>query len=363
MTAPGRRLYYFDMLKGLAIFLVVMGHVLTMCIREIDRAFLFKFIGQVHMPLFFFISGYFTYKYIGEETFIVPSFWKRFRRLVIPGVICGLIWMIYFPHSGLHSPLDMSWSGMWLSQYKNGYWFTITLFEILLLYGAVSVLLSRLKSTMVQILIVVAVWFLLITVGESNVGSALYNLLSMELVTAFFPAFMAGVFARKFSGWFQRTVSRPQVYTVALIVSGILIYGLSYPWEFPMIHRLVFMISAPLLHIALAVVGIALVKPWSEFAYSSDASSFQRRFASLWTYIGNRSLSVYLLHYFFLFPMPFLQDPLRATGLDFVPTLIVSVVASICIVAVTLLVDRIICRSPYLAEYMLGDTTLNYKKD
>ena len=56
------RLHYFDVLKGLAIFMVVIGHVLTMCIRDIDSAVLFKLVEKIHMPLFFFISGYFTYK-------------------------------------------------------------------------------------------------------------------------------------------------------------------------------------------------------------------------------------------------------------------------------------------------------------
>lgn len=40
-----QRYAVLDVMKGVAIFLVVMGHVLTMCIREIDRASLFKFIG------------------------------------------------------------------------------------------------------------------------------------------------------------------------------------------------------------------------------------------------------------------------------------------------------------------------------
>lgn len=35
-----QRIEYFDLLKGIAIFLVVMGHALTMCIRGIDAAFL-----------------------------------------------------------------------------------------------------------------------------------------------------------------------------------------------------------------------------------------------------------------------------------------------------------------------------------
>lgn len=42
----------FDVLKGIAIYLVVMGHVLTMCIRDIDSAVLFKLVGEIHMPIF-----------------------------------------------------------------------------------------------------------------------------------------------------------------------------------------------------------------------------------------------------------------------------------------------------------------------
>lgn len=45
-----RRLHHFDMLKGIAIAMVVMGHVITMCIRDIDSAAAFKIIPNTHIP-------------------------------------------------------------------------------------------------------------------------------------------------------------------------------------------------------------------------------------------------------------------------------------------------------------------------
>lgn len=51
-TGTRQRLHYFDMLKGMAIFMVVIGHVITFCIREIDSTFLFKLVEKIHMPLF-----------------------------------------------------------------------------------------------------------------------------------------------------------------------------------------------------------------------------------------------------------------------------------------------------------------------
>ena len=121
-----QRIEYFDLLKGIAIFLVVMGHALTMCIRGIDAAFLFKLIGQVHMPIFFFISGFLTYK----DTFAPPALKKRFLQLIIPFFVVSALWIWYFPHSSLGSPMSSSLTGMYCSYWKDGYWFTLCLFEL-----------------------------------------------------------------------------------------------------------------------------------------------------------------------------------------------------------------------------------------
>ncbi len=99
------RLHYFDMLKGIAIFMVVMGHVLTMCVREIDRAAIFKFIGEVHMPLFFFISGWMAMRLGEGGNVATPALLPRAKRLLLPMLGASTLWLYYFPLSGLESPL------------------------------------------------------------------------------------------------------------------------------------------------------------------------------------------------------------------------------------------------------------------
>ena len=42
-----QRLQHFDVIKGIAILLVVMGHVLIMGIHGLDKAFIFKFIEKL----------------------------------------------------------------------------------------------------------------------------------------------------------------------------------------------------------------------------------------------------------------------------------------------------------------------------
>lgn len=50
------RISYIDQLKGIAILLVVLGHVIGY--NNCEDSFLWRFIYSFHMPLFMFISGY-----------------------------------------------------------------------------------------------------------------------------------------------------------------------------------------------------------------------------------------------------------------------------------------------------------------
>ena len=87
-----RRIESFDVLKGIAILMVVMGHVITYGVYRIDSSVVFRLIGTVHMPLFFFISGYFTVRE-KEGALALPGLWKRFRHLIIPMVIDTTLWI------------------------------------------------------------------------------------------------------------------------------------------------------------------------------------------------------------------------------------------------------------------------------
>ena len=124
------RILYFDLLKGTAIFLVVMGHALTMCIRDIDAAPLFKIVSQVHMPIFFFVSGFLAYK----DGFAMPKLGKKVSQLLVPTIVVGTIWFFVFPSTKIESPLYTTVEGMLLDPWKNGYWFTLCLFELFLVY-------------------------------------------------------------------------------------------------------------------------------------------------------------------------------------------------------------------------------------
>lgn len=354
-----QRLHYFDILKGIAIFMVVMGHVLTMCVREIDRAALFKFIGEIHMPLFFFISGWFTFKLTENGRVRVPDLGQRALQLLVPMVVVSTLWIWYFPHSGLQSPLDCTFGGLWSDSWKNGYWFTFVLFQIMLLYALLCPLLTRLKSAASSLGLTVIVWALLIIVSN-NLNIQALGISSFALTMQFFPVFMAGAIASRHRDSFG-TITRSGTWvTISLLLGAFLLYFICWQWEFPSLTAdalggYTVPIARSLFHICLAVVAIAVIKPWSERIYSVPSPSGTAfRWAETWQLLGRKSLSIYLLHYFFLFPMGICRDTLMAFNLGFTPLFVFSAAVAACVIAIVLGVNAVIERSPLLALLLTG---------
>ena len=80
-----QRINWIDWAKVFAIYLVVLGHLLSKTGRE---GYIFNFIYSFHMPFFFFISGYlFTIKENNFRSFLKGSI----RSLLVPYVLLNLI--------------------------------------------------------------------------------------------------------------------------------------------------------------------------------------------------------------------------------------------------------------------------------
>lgn len=347
------RLQYFDVLKGIAIFLVVMGHVLTMCIRDIDSAFSFKMIGEIHMPIFFFISGFFSYKAIESKTFITPKLKQRFLQLIVPFIVVSALWVWYFPHSQLSSPLSAQLSSLYGDIWKNGYWFTLCLFEIILIYAGLCCIFRRTTNAAIQISISICVWIFIGILTFHLLPEQICNILSLSLVFQFFPIFMVGVFASSNRHYFLYATTKSWIYTVSLIVVCLTIYYLCYYWEFPYIPSGFIYIIRCIMHIALACIAIAVVKRWVETVSTPNSA------ISIFSYLGKESLSIYLLHYFMLFPIGSLQTPLRDMGLGFVPTITIAAIITSIIIFIVLVANYIIGHSKLFSLLLTGKITSN----
>lgn len=351
------RLRYFDMLKGIAILLVVMGHVIAFGVREIDRAFIFKVIGCVHMPLFFFISGWFSFRTDNlSGSLKMPSLSKRFLQLMVPLAILPPLWVWYFPHSGVESPLEGGLGDLWMDSMKHGYWFTLCLFEFSLIFAAIFPLLKKYSGLIANIVIAVSVSILLCLVEYFNKSNEIiYGILGLNNISMFWLPFIIGFIASRHRAVFNRMVSSSAWVTVCMILFAPTLYVCCYPWDFsPEIGNWFIYLNQSVMHISLAVIAIAVVKPWSEKVYSPEASRISVKIADFWCLLGRKSLSIYLLHYFFLFPMGYVRPALESFNVSLVPLGVFSFIVALCIIAFIFPVDAIIVRSPRIALLLTG---------
>ncbi len=347
------RLHHLDMIKGVAIFLVVMGHVLTFCIREIDRAAIFKFIEQVHMPLFFFVSGWLTVKMTDDKRLTSPNLIQKATRLILPMLATSSLWVLYFPHSGIETPLDSTFEGLWSNSWKNGYWFTPVLFAIMLIYTGLTPLLNRCKSIFLHIA-TASVAALALIIANVFIPTNISGILSADLIATFFPIFMFGTIARRYNDQFMKIVNSSAWQTVAIITFGITLYVCSWPWEMNLSVTEIIFIKV-ILHISLSIVIFAVFKRWADTAFAPDVAPAQNRFARLWRYLGTQSLAIYLLHFFFLFPMGNLFRPmLVAFNVSFTPLAAFAAFWATIIIALVLGVVKLIEPSRILSLLLTG---------
>jgi len=130
------RYYWVDVVKVIGIFLVFYAHILQRSYRSSTEAvfFQYKFIYAFHMPLFFFLSGFFFRKAKHTQlTEIGVAFQKRIFPVLLFGGISLLIW---FPYMQLKfGAIDYEYLISGLSSYLKGQprlnstiWFLVCLF-------------------------------------------------------------------------------------------------------------------------------------------------------------------------------------------------------------------------------------------
>ena len=137
------RLQWLDALRGFTMLLVVANHVYLVSFDTSTKASMFMSLCLLfRMPLFFFISGFLSYKAlfswnVADTARLVQ---KKLRVQLVPTLVMMTAWIALF-----RKPFWQAMETAWLSPTKQGYWFTIVLLEMLLAYYAVCFLVSRLN--------------------------------------------------------------------------------------------------------------------------------------------------------------------------------------------------------------------------
>lgn len=344
-STPSTRLHHFDIIKGIAILLVVMGHVILFGMDNMDKCLPFCIIASIHMPLFFFISGWFSAKIDDRGKCVCPNILQRFVQLIIPTIVVGSLYMLAFNHLGRgHQDVSLSW--FWLSTTKQGYWFTLVLFEIILIFALLRGVFMRLHRIWLQVTFSFLVAFAFLAAG--HILPDFDRAFCLTNVGCYAFPFFIGAIARLHQDSFNRLTSGNIAITIAILILAchfaIIANADSLSYLIVSLSRY---IAAPMI----AIIAIAAIKPWSDaqFAHNTPGS-----FARIWCFLGSNSLGIYLLHYFLIFHIPGIDTFITPMLPAFTPITLISFFIAVAIVSATCGIIKVLKLSKLLSSLTLG---------
>lgn len=190
------RIKYIDALRGFTMFLVVFMHVMILSFGVEDSVLsvLFK---RIRMPMFFFISGYIGFKAL--DKFTRQGTWELLKKKSFVQLVPTFIFFSIYKLCTGGTPLSFFSEGL------LGYWFTLSLFELFLIYYVTSrffaVLSSHGGSKMQDILymmLIMTTWAIGLTMAHDAVGGhSVINVLNLQNTFVNMPFFLTGLLVRK----------------------------------------------------------------------------------------------------------------------------------------------------------------------
>lgn len=340
------RVLYIDALRGLAMIMVVFVHVEIFCFFNFEHTTpLMYILSSIHMPLFFFISGLCVYKPDRRYGFIRVK--NDFIRLIVPAIVIGLLYTYFRKGEGLTFFLSNSM--------KAGYWFTISLFEVLLIYYAIRYFIPQNDKKLIVILWVISGLLFVLKLPFKTISSLeiIGNYLCLHQTFNYFIFFTLGVSVAKYKDKIEVLLQNNYFSSSVMLLyllGALYLYGVLPKYAGVSVFWRVFNTLGETL---LGVLGVLLLFVF--FNKKQYIINRQGVLSRLLIAIGNSTLQIYLIHYFFLPKLPQLGTFLiNYPGV--VSESVLSLVVSFLVIATSLIVNEIIRGvSPFLGNMFLGN--------
>lgn len=353
---PHSRIEWLDALRGFTILLVVSNHVDGFGFGESNgMSSAMSVFLLFRMPLFFFISGFLAYRsrlaWDGHDFRTMLR--KKIRIQIIPTLVFLLAFTLMF-----HSRTFLSSLGTFMhSPMKGGYWFTLVLLYMFIVYYVFEYVVHRLKLN--SFASIVILWFLAMVVCETCFLPRLFpwamgrrvaykgwlNTTSIIELMKYFHFFVFGNFFHRYWKEIEETARRSGYMIFIIILAFVSTV------EFTQLH----LITGPWANISRTMAQYSLLMlAFFSFWYYQDSFSSATLIGRKLQYIGKRTLDIYLIHYFLIPHIPEVGEFFNAHKHTFVLNFTLSMLTALLVVAFCLLISNILRISPFLKKYLFG---------
>lgn len=332
------RMGWIDAMRGFSMLVLLIGHVLPFMGIGFYNSFLGSLLLTFRMPLFFFISGFVSYRAIGwwNKKQIGETLKKKVQAQILCPIVFYTIYQLVYNKESI--------------SFYNGfyhYWFTIVLFQMFFCYLLLSLLYKFLKIDIVipglSILSVICLFIVAFNKGDSW----FWQFLCWENFTKYMHFFTLGIICSKYREHFFKLISCNIFITVVTIgwsVCMLLWYNdgfrLNTPYAYSVVHDIL-------------VRYFALFTVVSAFFGNATKLSSTTKWCFGLRFIGQRTLDIYMIHWFFLPDLSFLSGFMQHDNL-FVIQLLVSSLIAVLVLCVSIIISMLLRRSRTLEFWLFG---------
>ena len=349
------RLEWLDALRGFTMILVVANHVGAEAF-EIPRGVStsLQFLVLFRMPLFFFVSGFLAYK--ASQVWNLATFGqlvgKKLRVQIIPTVV-------FFLLSAMILSKDM-WATIpeWLHiPTKGGFWFTLVLLYMFLIYYVFAYIESKLK---VKSWIPITLLFIVSLVcyetcylpkyfswafGWRGHPNDFMNDTSLIQVFQYFPFFIYGNIVHRYWEQAQKVMDSNWFYPIIVVV---VIFAAMDTLKWHTLRMAWAIIPLTLARFILLTMVVMYFRNYQQYftKFSVIGASLQ--------YIGRRTLDIYLIHYLFLPDLPTIGAFFDKYRHNFVLDTLSTVVIALLVIGFCIITSNILRVSPFFRKWLFG---------
>ncbi len=285
---------FVDIMRGIAILLVVLGHTMTGSTTGSENTFIFNVVWSLQMPLFILISGYVTRYSRGIEN--SSGLWKYIMRRTLAYMLPWAVWTFAVRGFifGQHQFFDIKWL-LW--NMDSGYWFLVTIWTISIVFG-VSVFIagkivenSGLFRQILTLVFYISGMVLLVGIGIL----AGVNFFTIKLTLYYMPFYFAGYLYGQYADKIIEMKYGKKTVDIAVVLC-------LAAWLFIILRYNIYELSdggmAVLLRAVSSITGCIAVCGLCKGVFAETSKIMRVGVILCWC--GVHSLEIYLVHYLLL---------------------------------------------------------------
>lgn len=324
-----------DIIRGLAMLMVVLQHTIVGTTVGFEDSLLFGMIWSLQMPLFFIISGYVT-RY--SRTIKTGSnLWNFFKKRSLAYLLPWLVWTVVIRGIiwGQEIFLDFHYL-LW--HMDSGYWFLVSLWCIVILYGLTDFIVNRFHVKSAAWSIVLHVCGMALGMGVlGGIGLMVgMDFLDIKLTIYYIPLFTGGYLY----GQLQERISTIKYSKTIMPVVYALCLGI---WLWILVNIYFYAVEMTPIIIAMRYIASIIGAIFIISCFTGKC-----KWGEVLSIAGVYSLEIYLTHYLFLNLLVDIRIPQFTTVQGFIMIMLNYTITLIC----TTLVILISRRNPVLSKIL-----------